>query len=281
MTPRQRLWLFALGAAGLAACYLWAFAGLPGFGNYPGPYGPAILRQVIGQTNATGAVSAINFEYRGFDTVGEEFILFTAAAGMSVVLRRLRGEREGDSSLAQDTASRQLPATSSPVRIVSLLLVGPTAVIGWWLATHAQANPSGGFQGGVIVATAFFLVYLSGEFIAFRRLRPVVLLDTAEAVGAGGFAAVGVTALALSLPYLYNYLPLGTIPGAVSSSGTIALISFLVGIEVAAAFTAIIGELLDQTQLSPGGATPRTPRCAPDGKDRPSYRARGRKEASG
>jgi hypothetical protein len=53
----------------------------------------------------------------------------------------------------------------------------------------------------------------------------------------------------MNLPYLYNYLPLGTIPGAVSSSGTIALISFFVGIEVAAAFAAIVGELLDQTLL--------------------------------
>ena len=250
MTPRQRLWLFAIGAAGLVACYLWAFAGLPGFGNYPGPYGPTILKHVIAQTNATGVVSAVNFAYRGFDTVGEEFILFTAAAGMSVVLRRLRGEREGRSSPAETAATRQLPATSSAVRIVTLLLVGPTAVIGWWLATHAQANPSGGFQGGVILATAFFLVYLSGEFIVFRRLSPDVLLDAAEALGAGGFAAVGVTAVAMSLPYLYNYLPLGTIPGAVSSSGTIALISFLVGIEVAAAFVLIIGELLEQTLLS-------------------------------
>jgi multicomponent Na+:H+ antiporter subunit B len=253
MTPRQRLWLFAIGVAGLVACYLWAFAGLPGFGKYPGPYGPAILKHVIAQTNATGVVSAVNFSYRGFDTVGEEFILFTAAAGMSVVLRRLRGEREGRSSPDEAAASRQLPATSSAVRIVTLLLVGPTAVIGWWLATHAQTNPSGGFQGGVILATAFFLVYLSGEFIVFRRLSPDVLLDAAEALGAGGFAAVGVTAVAMSLPYLYNYLPLGTIPGAVSSSGTIALISFLVGIEVAAAFVLIIGELLEQTLLRGGG----------------------------
>jgi len=260
MTPRQRLCLFAVAAAGLAACYLWAFAGLPGFGSYPGPYGPAIMSRVIAQTNATGAVSAINFEYRGFDTVGEEFILFTAAAGMSVVLRRLRGEheegaREGQSSAPGAAASRQVPATSSSVRVVSLLLVGPTAVIGWWLATHAQANPSGGFQGGVILATAFFLIYLSGEFLAFRRLSPVALLDVAEAVGAGGFVAVGVTALGMSLPYLYNYLPLGTIPGAVSSSGTIALISFLVGIEVAAAFVLIIGELLDQSLLRREGSS--------------------------
>src|ERR1700721_2629833 len=94
MTPRQRRWLFAIAAAGLVACYLWAFAGLPGFGNYPGPYGQEILRHAIAQTNATGVVSAINFDYRGFDTVGEEFILFTAAAGMSVVLRKLRNERK-------------------------------------------------------------------------------------------------------------------------------------------------------------------------------------------
>jgi multicomponent Na+:H+ antiporter subunit B len=255
VTPRQRLWFFAVAAAGLVACYLWAFTGLPGFGNYPGPYGQAILRHAIAQTNATGVVSAVNFEYRGFDTVGEEFILFTAAAGMSVVLRRLRDEREGQTSPADEAASRQVPATSSAVRIVSLLLVGPTAVIGWWLATHAQTNPSGGFQGGVILATAFFLVYLSGEFIVFRRLSPDVLLDAAEALGAGGFAAVGVAAVAMGLPYLYNYLPLGTIPGAVSSSGTIALISFLVGIEVAAAFLLIVGELLEQTLLRREGSS--------------------------
>jgi multicomponent Na+:H+ antiporter subunit B len=255
VTPRQRLWLFAVAAAGLVACYLWAFAGLPGFGHYPGPYGPAILKRVIAETNATGVVSAVNFEYRGFDTVGEEFILFTAAAGMSVVLRQLRGERKEESSPTDDAASRQVPATSSAIRIVSLLFVGPTAVIGWWLATHAQTNPSGGFQGGVILATAFFLVYLSGEFIVFRRFRPIALLDAAEAVGGGGFAAVGVTAVALGLPYLSNYLPLGTIPGAVSSSGTIVLISFLVGIEVAAAFVLIIGELLEQTLLRREGSS--------------------------
>jgi len=255
MTPRQRLWLFAAGLAGLLACYLWAFTGLPGFGHYPGPYGFVIAHLAVQQTNATGVVSAVNFEYRGFDTVGEEFILFTAAAGMSVVLRQLRGEHKGESSPTDDAASRQVPATSSAIRIVSLLLVGPTAVIGWWLATHAQTNPSGGFQGGVILATAFFLVYLSGEFIAFRRLSPIAVLDVAEAVGAGGFAAVGVTAVALSLPYLFNYLPLGTIPGAVSSSGTIVLISFLVGIEVAAAFILIVGELLEQTLLRREGSS--------------------------
>src|ERR1700747_2126660 len=94
MTPRQRRWIFLVAGAGLVAFYLWGLSGLPGFGRYPGPYGFAILRVAVAQTNATGVVSAINFEYRGFDTVGEEFILFTAAAGMAVVLRPLRRERD-------------------------------------------------------------------------------------------------------------------------------------------------------------------------------------------
>jgi multicomponent Na+:H+ antiporter subunit B len=249
MTPRQRLWLFAVAAAGLVACYLWAFAGLPGFGNYPGPYGSVILKHAVAQTNATGVVSAINFDYRGFDTVGEEFILFTAAAGMSVVLRRLRGERENGPSPYELARDRRTPPTSDGIRVPTLTFVGPVILVGWWLASHAQTNPSGGFQGGVILATAFMLVYLSGEFLAFRRLSPVALLDGAEAIGAGAFVAVGLAAVVQGLPYLDNFLPLGQTPGAVSSSGTIALISFFVGIEVASAFVLIIGELLEQTLL--------------------------------
>jgi multicomponent Na+:H+ antiporter subunit B len=122
-------------------------------------------------------------------------------------------------------------------------------VVGWWLASHAQTNPSGGFQGGVILATAFILVYLSGEFLAFKRFSPADLTDAVEAVGAGGFAAVGLAAVPMGLAYLTNYLPEGQFAGAVSSSGTIALISFFVGLEVGAAFILIIGELLDQTLL--------------------------------
>ena len=247
MTSGQRRWMFLAGVAGLVAFYLWGLAGLPGFGDYPGPYGFILNHVAVAQTKATGMVSAVNFEYRAVDTVGEEFILFAAAAGVSVVLRRLRGERER--SAVDEAADRDVPPTSGAVRMLALLFTGPVIVVGWWLASHAQTNPSGGFQGGVILATAFILVYLSGEFLVFKRFSPVDLTDVVEAVGAGGFAAIGVSAVAMGLPYLDNFLPLGSTPGAVSSSGTIALISFFVGLEVAAAFILIVGELLEQTLL--------------------------------
>jgi multicomponent Na+:H+ antiporter subunit B len=247
VTAAQRRWVFLAAMAGLAAFYLWGLADLPGFGNYPGPYGYIVNQIAVTQTHATGVVSAINFEYRGFDTVGEEFILFVAAAGVATVLRHLRDERQ---SPARDEAmDRTARPTSDAVRVVALMLTGPVVVTGWYLASHAQTSPSGGFQGGVVLATGFILVYLAGQFLAFRRVSPVDVTDAVEAVGAGGFAAVGLSAVAMGLPYLTNFLPLGTTPGAVFSSGTIALISFCVGVEVAAAFILIVGELLDQTLM--------------------------------
>jgi multicomponent Na+:H+ antiporter subunit B len=248
MTAVQRRWLFLAGMAILAGFYLWGLTELPGFGNYPGPYGFVINRIAVAQTNATGVVSAVNFEYRGFDTVGEEFILFIAATGVATVLRQLRNERTHESGGHEGLGAGSAETTDA-VRLATLVFVGPAVLSGWFLGSHAQTSPSGGFQGGVVLATAFVLIYLAGEFLVFRRFSPIDLVDSVGAVGAGGFAAVGITAVALGLPYLTNFLGLGTVPGAVSSSGTIALISFFVGIEVAAAFVLIVGELLEQTLL--------------------------------
>ena len=247
MTGRWRRGVFLAGAAGLAAFVLWGLAGLPGFGRYPGPYGDIINRITVAQTNATGVVSAVNFSYRGFDTLGEEFILFAAAAGVATVLRRLRGEEVIRTRRA--ALDRVAPPASDALRAAALAATGPAVVLGWFLATHAQTSPSGGFQGGILLTTAFVLVFLAGQVLLFRRASPADLIDVAGAVGAGGFAAVGVTAVALGLPYLSNYLPLGSTPGAVTSSGTIALISFLVAVEVGAAFLLIAGELMDQALL--------------------------------
>lgn len=249
MSPVLRRGVFLGAGAALLAFFGWGLAGLPAFGHYRGPYGDLIDAIAVRQTHATGVVSAVNFFYRGFDTVGEEFILFLAATGVATVLRKLREERE-EPTLDHDRA----PA-SEAVRVVSLAFSGPVLVLGWFLTTHAQTSPSGGFQGGVIMASGFVLVYLAGQYVEFRRLSPVDITDAVEAVGAGGFVGVGLGAVFVGAPYLADVLPLGSPAGAVDASGTIVLISFFVGVEVAAAFVLIVNELLEQTMVRGGRRT--------------------------
>ena len=172
MTPGQRRWVFLAAGAGLAAFYLWGLSGLPGFGTYPGPYGPAILGWPWPQTQATGVVSAVNFEYRGFDTVGEEFILFSAAAG-SVGRAAPTARRAGTPSAVDEAADRDVPPTSDAVRHggADLHRARRAGSAGGWPRTR-RPDPSGGFQGGVVLATAFVMIYLAGRVPGLPAVQP-------------------------------------------------------------------------------------------------------------
>ncbi len=46
------------------------------------------------QTGANNIVTSIVFDYRGFDTLGEASVLFTAVLGTGVALRLLRRDRK-------------------------------------------------------------------------------------------------------------------------------------------------------------------------------------------
>jgi len=247
VTPGVRRGVFLAGMAAVLAFFLWGLVGLPGFGHYPGPYGDVLNAIGIRQTHATDIVSAVNFDYRAMDTLGEEFILFAAATGMGVVLRHLREERER--SAVDEARDRTDPGTSEAVRVAAITFTGPTVVVGWYIVSHGQVSPGGGFQGGVILATAFAMIYLAGEFLALKRISPVPLADAVEAVGAASFAIIGISALGVGAAFLANVLPLGHMPGEVDSAGTIALISFFVGIEVTAAFVVVASEFLEQTLI--------------------------------
>ncbi|MGH2873678.1 MAG: hydrogen gas-evolving membrane-bound hydrogenase subunit E [Solirubrobacteraceae bacterium] len=79
MSRRARTILFAAAAATIAAGLVWAVTGLPASGDYHGVYGLTLQHVALAQRHATNLVSAVTFDYRGFDTLGEEFILFVSA----------------------------------------------------------------------------------------------------------------------------------------------------------------------------------------------------------
>jgi multisubunit Na+/H+ antiporter MnhB subunit len=51
-----------------------------------------IINNCQEQTGANNGVTSVVFDYRGFDTLGEATILFTAVAGVMLIFRRVLHE---------------------------------------------------------------------------------------------------------------------------------------------------------------------------------------------
>ncbi|HET9161845.1 MAG TPA: MnhB domain-containing protein [Solirubrobacterales bacterium] len=242
MTRPVRLGLFLTGMAALAATLAVAVGDLPGFGHYPGPYGTIIARTGVAARHGTDLVTTVNFDYRVFDTLGEEFILFTAVLGVALVLRRRRGEERTSEEPPEE---HHFPGSSSALGAIGLALVGPVLVLGAWVVTHGHLTPGGGFQGGVVLAAAILIVFLAGEYVAMKRVAPHAALELAEASGAAGLALVGLGGLIFAGVFFKNFISLGS-PGAILSAGTIPIGNLAVGIEVAGAFLMLWTEFSDQ-----------------------------------
>jgi multicomponent Na+:H+ antiporter subunit B len=269
MNPRVRLILFLAAAAALAVPLGLGLGGLRAFGHYAGPYGILLNHQAMARRHVTNVVSAVNFDYRGIDTLGEEYILFAAVTGLALILRRMReqGREEAaqrqreqqkkardqgqsePSSAAPDRPEVAASGSSAPsdaVRWLGMTLLGLTVSFGMYVVVHGQLTPGGGFQGGAMLGTACLIVYLTTDYKAFREVSPRRLLKMGDSLGAGGYALIGLLTLAMGGAFLQNTLPLGR-SGNLFSGGTVFAINLAVGLEVAAAFVLLFKEFLLET----------------------------------
>lgn len=96
MTRNVRLIVAALCALMIAPAIAAIIVHMPAFGRHPLPYGDAINHTAGVQRHVTNMVSAVNFDYRAFDTLGEELMLVAAVTGTLVLLRGRRGESVSD-----------------------------------------------------------------------------------------------------------------------------------------------------------------------------------------
>ena len=143
-----------------------------GVGPLPGPAGirnryvDEINSRTFLERNITDAVTAVNFDYRGFDTVGEEFILFVSVLGSLVLLHM---EDEKNEKLLPDASEpwRDVRA-SEATRLWIYAMIAPKAAFGIYVITHGQLTPGGGFQGGVVLASVarFFTLERASLFSA-------------------------------------------------------------------------------------------------------------------
>jgi multicomponent Na+:H+ antiporter subunit B len=81
-------------ALGVGAALVYGSLGLPAFSDAAAPIhthvAPRYLAEARRETGVPNVVTAVLASYRGFDTLGETTVVFTAGAGVVALLRRRR-----------------------------------------------------------------------------------------------------------------------------------------------------------------------------------------------
>ena len=170
--------------------------------------------------------------YRGLDTLGEVTVLFLATAAVGLILAR-RKEEEGRPSSESPRAGSEFLQTGTRFLWPMIL------VLGLYVVVHGHLSPGGGFQGGVILATAFLLYML-----AFPGSQlPDGLRHALESLSGLAYVGVALVGLILAGHFLdTRFLPAGTL-GRLLSAGAIPLISVAIGLKVGAEMVTILGSL--------------------------------------
>jgi multicomponent Na+:H+ antiporter subunit B len=251
MSSRARLSLFAVAGSGLAAVLVIGFTGLPSFGDYHGVYGQVVNGIGVSVRHGTDLITALNFDIRGFDTLGEEFILFTSVLGIVLILREMRGDHERPRQ--EESEEHSFAGASEALRALALGLILTLVAVGVYIVVHGQITPGGGFQGGVILGAGPLPVFLAGRYLRMKLIAPHRIVELGEALGAAGYALVGLSGLVFVGIFFKDAVPLG-IPGHLLSGGQMDIASALVGLEVSGAFLVAWSEFLDQAMLVKRGA---------------------------
>ncbi|MBB2206117.1 MnhB domain-containing protein [Gluconacetobacter takamatsuzukensis] len=241
---------FVILAVGLAVVAWPVVHAMPQFGSHPLPYGDRVNAIGPAERHITNMVSAINFDIRGIDTLGEEFMLLCAVTGGTVLLRGGRGEDRAASPGHVKGRANHRPPDS--LRLLCRVLAPLTMLFGLYLAINAMLTPGGGFQGGVVIASALLLIYLAEGYAGWRDALGSEFFDAIEGLGAALYALCGFVSMGLGLPYLAAFLPFGTLKNTFSG-GSMLIVNLGVTLAVAGGFATLLIEFMEETRtLKPG-----------------------------
>ncbi|MCD6090649.1 MAG: Na(+)/H(+) antiporter subunit B [Bacteroidales bacterium] len=201
------------------------------FGENRVNVGDYYLDKSPSELKVSNTVTAIVVNYRGFDTLGEVTVLFLAATGLASIM--FRRKRKGEKDIRAKKASSRIIQIGSQILFPIIILLGAYVFI------HGHLSPGGGFQGGVIIATASLLMLIS-----YRKFKVNhSTISWIESIAGIVFVLLGVTGLILGKTFLENFLPTGELNNLLSG-GIIGIIYVAVGFKVAAELTGLIDTLL-------------------------------------
>lgn len=191
----------------------------------------------VEDTGAINLITAILFDYRAFDTLGEATVIFVAALIISLLTKR------SNSSLVYNNFP--------PLIYQNISFVVPFLyVFGFYLIFYGHLSPGGGFTGGVVIATIFVLLTITFGVRRTREDEVIRIKSLLENAAMLGFVIIGL----LSLLSGYNFLAngqagfyLGT-AGNLISSGTIPGLNLMTGIKVGASLSIIFNCLVREVE---------------------------------
>ena len=199
------------------------------------PLAQHYVEEAPDELGTPNVVTAVVVTYRGLDTLGEVTVLFLSTAGVGYLLAQR--ERKGN---------RQRRRASELLRSGAAFLVPFLVLFGVFIFVHGHLTPGGGFQGGVLIASAMLLILLSEANAVLNH----TLLAWVESLSGAAYVVLGLLGLLLAGTaagafdgFLNNtFLPLGRY-GALLSAGAIPLIYSVIGLKVGAELTGILDRL--------------------------------------
>lgn len=196
--PRRSplLGLLVVGITGAALVYAMQDAPLHGDPSAPIHHHVSPRYIEMGQTEVgmPNLVTAVLASYRGYDTFGETVVIFTA--GLAVLL--LLGIKDDPRMRPGVSAIGDQVVLRSVVKVLLPLIL----LFGLYVQFHGDFGAGGGFQAGVIFATAFVLYDLVFGDGSARAVVPPSWLHRLAAVGVLIYGGVGIYSLLTGKAFL-------------------------------------------------------------------------------
>ena len=176
-------------------------------------------------------VTAILSSFRGYDTLGEVFVVFVACIGVLFILGVKPPEGSTYNPESSGLRHHLIP------QVVGRLLIPFIVLFGLYVQFHGEYGPGGGFQAGALIASGVILyALLEGEEAALRAVPRPVLMGLVIG-GASLYGGVGLACIFLGGNFL-EYSVLLSDPVTAQQTGII-LIEAGVGMAVCGALLSI------------------------------------------
>jgi len=240
----RRQWMPLFVTAGSAAMLIYGTFDLPLLGSPHSPaythVAPYYIEHAEIETGVPNMVTAVLASYRGYDTLGELFVILTAGLGVLMMLG-LRGAGTGSHAGGGGEISM---TQHSILRVITKLLIPFILLFALYVQFHGESGPGGGFQAGTLFAAAFILYALVYGTSYARRVIPARGLYMLMALGVLLYAGTGLA----SFLFGANFLDYGVFANDFASGQLLGifLVELGVGITVAATMITVFLALAER-----------------------------------